>query len=36
MEALLLIAAMIVLAVLAYSSGADSRPGIDDEPHRSI
>ena len=36
MELLLIVAVMAAFAFVAGVSGYDSRPSIDDEPHRAI
>ena len=36
MELLVVVATLTLLALAAVLGGADSRPGLDDEPHLSI
>ena len=36
MELLIVVLALSVLAIASVLAGADSRPRLDDEPHRAI
>jgi hypothetical protein len=36
MELVVVMAGLVALAVAALAAGADSRPGLDDEPRRAI
>jgi len=36
MELLIIVLALVILAAAAAVAGADSRPGLEDEPRRAI
>jgi hypothetical protein len=36
MELLIIVLALVILVAASAVAGADSRPGLDDEPRRSI